>query len=282
MTIRVSCLSLFVVFAQAAPQPAAGLLIKNAQLIDGTGAAARRADVRVAGDTIAAVGDSLAAQAGERVIDAGGKVLAPGFIDMHSHADRGMDETPDVATQVMQGITTAVVGQDGGSELPISDFYDRLARVKPAINYATAVGHGTVRKLVMGGDYKRAATAAEIDTLKGLVDRGMRDGAIGLSSGLEYDPGFYSTTAEPVALGSVVSTYGGAYMRHRRTEHERAFDSWREAIEIGRRNNIPVEISHIKLGVKPDWGRAAQGLKILEDARPEGVRLMAAWDPSPY
>src|SRR3989475_12440903 len=118
---------------------------------------------------------------------------------MHSHADRGMDETPDVATQVMQGITTAVVGQDGGSELPISDFYDRLARVKPAINYATAVGHGTVRKLVMGGDYKRAATAAEIDTMKVLVDRGMRDGANGLSSCLDNGPRSYSTTDELVS-----------------------------------------------------------------------------------
>jgi len=103
MTIRVICLSLFVVFAQAGRQPASGLLIRNTQLIDGTGAAARRADVRVAGDTIAAVGENLTAPPGERVIDAGGKVLAPGFIDMHSHADRGMDETPDVATQVMQG-----------------------------------------------------------------------------------------------------------------------------------------------------------------------------------
>ena len=282
MTIRVICLSLFVVFAQAGRQPASGLLIKNTQLIDGTGAAARRADVRVAGDTIVAVGENLMAQPGERVIDAGGKVLAPGFIDMHSHADRGIDETPDVATQVMQGITTAVVGQDGGSELPIVDFYDRLARVKPAIDYATAVGHGTVRKLVMGGDYKRAATAAEIDTMKVLVDRGMRDGAIGLSSGLEYDPGFYSTTDELVALGSVVSKYGGYYMSHVRNENEGAFASWREAIEIGRRNNIPVEISHIKLGVKPVWGRAAEGLKILEDARREGVRVMADWYPYTY
>src|SRR5262249_57076025 len=134
------------------------------QPIDGAGAAARRADVRVAGDTIAAVGEHLAPLPGDRVIDAGGNVLAPGFIDMHSHADRGIDETPDASTQVMQGITTAVVGQDGGSELPIVDFYERMLRLKPAINYATAVGHGTVRKLVMGSDYKRAATPAEIET----------------------------------------------------------------------------------------------------------------------
>ena len=282
MTLRVIVLSLLAVFAQTARQPSSGLLIKNAQVVDGTGAPGRRADVRVAGDTIAAVGDNLAPQPGERVIDAAGKVLAPGFIDMHSHADRGMDETPDVATQVMQGITTAVVGQDGSSELPIADFYERLARVKPAINYATSVGHGTVRKLVMGGDYKRAATAAEIDTMKALVDRGMRDGAIGLSSGLEYDPGFYSKTDELVALGSVVAKYGGIYSSHVRNENEGAFDAWREAIEVGRRNNIPVEISHIKLAVKPAWGRAAEGLKILEDARRDGVTVMADWYPYTY
>ena len=282
MTFRVCLLSLLALFAQAGRQPPAGLLIKNAQLVDGTGTPARRADVRVVGDTIAAIGDTIAVQPGERVIDVGGKILAPGFIDMHSHADRGIDETPDAATQVRQGITTAVVGQDGGSELPIADFYDRLARLRPAINYATAVGHGTVRKLVMGGDYKRAATPAEIDTMKALVDRGMRDGAIGLSSGLEYDPGFYSKTEEMVALGSVVAKYGGYYMSHVRNENEGAFDSWREAIEVGRRNNLPVEISHIKLGVKPVWGRAAEGLKILEDARREGVRVMADWYPYTY
>jgi N-acyl-D-amino-acid deacylase len=282
MTIRVSVLIFLAVFAQAGRQPATGLLIRNAQLIDGTGAPARRADVRVSGDAIAAIGDSLTAQAGERVIDAAGKVLSPGFIDMHSHADRGLDETPDASTQVMQGITTAVVGQDGGSELPITDFYEHLTRVKPAINYATAVGHGTVRKLVMGGDYKRAATAAEIETMKTLVDRGMRDGAVGLSSGLEYDPGFYSKTDELVALGSVVAKFGGYYSSHVRNENEGAFDSWREAIEIGRRNDIPVEISHIKLGVKPVWGRAAEGLKILEDARRDGVRVMADWYPYTY
>ena len=282
MTIRVIFLVLLALFAQADRQPATGLLIANAQLIDGTGAAARRADVRVTGDTIAAVGEHLAPLPGDRIVDAAGKVLAPGFIDMHSHADRGIDETPDASTQVMQGITTAVVGQDGGSELPIADFYERIARLKPAINYATAVGHGTVRKLVMGGDYKRAATLAEIETMKVLVDRGMRDGAIGLSSGLEYDPGFYSKTDELIALGSVVAKYGGYYMSHVRNENEGAFDSWREAIEIGRRNNIPVEISHIKLGVKPVWGRAAEGLKILEDARRGGVKVMADWYPYTY
>lgn len=282
MPQRILLLLLLAAAPLAGQPPAAPLLIRNAELVDGTGAPARRADVRVSGDAIVAVAAGLTPEPGERVIDAGGLVLAPGFIDMHSHADRGLDETPDAATQLRQGITTAVVGQDGGGELPISDFFERIARLRPGINYATAVGHGTVRSLVMGADFKRAATAAEIETMKALVDRGMRDGALGLSSGLEYDPGFYATTDELVALGSVVARYGGLYSSHVRNENEGAFDSWREAIEIGRRNNIPVEISHIKLGVKPVWGRAAEGLKILEDARRDGVRVMADWYPYTY
>ncbi len=281
MTIRGFVLAVLLVLAQSAPKTP-GILLRNAQLIDGTGASARHADVRIAGDTIAVVGARLDPQAGERVIDVAGRVLAPGFIDMHSHADRGLDDMPDAATQVRQGITTAVVGQDGSSDFPIANFYSHLAQLRPAINYATSVGHGTVRTKVMGDDFKRAATAVEIEKMKALVDDGMRDGAIGLSSGLEYDPGFYSNTDELVALGSVVARYHGIYSSHVRNENEGAFDSWREAIEIGRRNGIPVEISHIKLGVKPVWGRAAEGVSIIENARRGGVRVMADWYPYTY
>ncbi len=281
MTIRVSLLALLLGFAQPGGGSTA-TLIRNAQLIDGTGSAPRQADVRIAGDTIAEVADRLAPRAGERVIDAQGRVLAPGFIDMHSHADRGLDDMPNAETQVRQGITTAVVGQDGSSDLPVAGFYAHLAQLRPAINYATSVGHGTVRSRVMGEGFKRAATSDEIEKMKALVDEGMRDGAIGLSSGLEYDPGFYSKTDELVALGSVVAKYHGIYSSHVRNENEGAFDSWREAIEIGRRNNIPVEISHIKLGVKPVWGRAAEGIRIIDEARRAGVRVMADWYPYTY
>ena len=282
MTFRACAVVLLAVFTQGPARPPASVLIRGGQLVDGSGTPARRADVRIVGDTIATVADTFEAQPGDRVIEATGKVVAPGFIDMHSHADRGLDEMPDASSQLLQGITTAIVGQDGSSELPISDFYERIARLHPAINYATAVGHGTVRKLVMGADYKRAATRAEIETMKALVERGMLDGAIGLSSGLEYDPGFYATTDELVALGGVVAKYGGYYASHVRNENERAFESWREAIEIGRRNHIPVEISHIKLAVTPVWGRAADGLRVLDDARREGVRVMADWYPYTY
>ena len=281
MTFRATVFGLLLVFAQE-PRGPHGILITNVQLIDGTGSPERRAEVRIDGDTITAVARKVTPRAGERVIDGRGEILAPGFIDMHSHADRGLDDMPNATTQVRQGITTAVVGQDGSSEWPIAAFYDHLTRLHPGINYATAVGHGTIRSRVMGQDFKRAATADEVAAMKALVDEGMRDGAIGLSSGLEYDPGFYSKTEELVALGSVVAKYGGFYMSHVRNENEGAFDAWREAIEIGRRNGIPVEISHIKLGVRPVWGRAAGGLQLLEQARRSGVRVLADWYPYTY
>lgn len=266
----------------SAPSGPQGLLIRDGTVIDGTGGPPRAVSIRVRGDTIAAVAADLVATGGEQIVDAAGLMVAPGFIDIHSHADRGMESHPDAASQVLQGITTAIVGQDGGGTLPVSDFFDSVASIRPAINYATSVGHGTVRSLVLGGDFKRAATPAEIDTMKGLVDRAMLDGALGLSSGLEYDPGFYARPAELVALARVAARHGGFYSSHVRDEENTVFDAWREAIEVGRKARLPVQISHIKLASKPVWGKTAEGLKILEDAKREGIAVMADWYPYTY
>src|SRR3954463_3522655 len=157
-------------------QGPSGLLIKGGALIDGTGAPRRSADVRISGDTIVDVGANLTPKPGEAVIDATGRVVTPGFIDMHSHADRGLEDPPDAASQIQQGITLSLVGQDGGGDLPVSDFFERFSRVHPAINVMTSVGHGAVRGIVLGGDFKRAATPAEIEIMKALVDRAMKDG----------------------------------------------------------------------------------------------------------
>jgi N-acyl-D-amino-acid deacylase len=272
----------FQVGARAQARPPSSILIANGAVVDGTGAPSRRAAVRIEGDTIVEVGDRLAERPGERVIDAAGLVVAPGFIDMHSHASRQIGDRPDAESQVRQGITTTLVGQDGSSDLPVADFFEAIDRVRPAINIATLVGAGTVRSVVLGGDYRRAATPAEIEVMKALVDRGMQDGAIGLSSGLEYDPGFYATPDEMTALASVVARYGGFYSSHVRDEEREAFAAWREAIDVGRRAGVPVVISHIKVAVKPVWGTAAQGLRILEEARRAGVRVMADWYPYTY
>jgi N-acyl-D-amino-acid deacylase len=268
--------------AGAHQNPPRTILIAGGTLIDGTGGVPRRADVRLRGDTIAEIAASLSPLADERVVDASGQTVAPGFIDMHSHADRGIGEHPDASSQVLQGITTSVVGQDGGGTMPVSDFFAEIESSHPAINFAAMVGHGTVRGLVLGADYKRKATSAEIETMKALVDRGMRDGALGLSSGLEYDPGFYAETSEVVELARVAGRYGGLYASHVRDEENTVLDAWREAIDVGRKAGVPVEISHMKLASKPVWGRAADGLALLESARRDGVTVMADWYPYTY
>src|SRR3954453_23261784 len=204
--------------AAAQSQSPSGLLVRNGRVVDGTAAPARPADVRIEGDTIVAIGTGLEPRAGERVRGARGLVVSPGFIDMHSHAGDGIDDAPDSASQVRQGVTTALVGQDGGGELPVASFFDGIDRTRPTINFAASVGHGTVRHIVMGADYKRAATTAEIATMQVLVERGMRDGAVGLASGLEYDPGFYATVDELVALAAVAGRFGGFYSSHVRDE----------------------------------------------------------------
>ena len=266
----------------ATQAPAPGILLVNGSVIDGTGTPARPAAVRLRGDRIVEIAASLSPAAGETVLDVSGLVVAPGFIDLHSHADRGIEEKPDASSQVMQGITTAVVGQDGGGPMPVSDFIERIQTVHPAINYATSVGHGTVRGIVMGGDFKRAATAAEIETMKALVDRGMRDGAVGLSSGLEYDPGFYSTPDEVVALARVAAQHGGYYSSHVRDEENTVLDAWREAIDVGRKAKLPVQISHMKLASKPVWGKSPEALRLLEDAKREGLDVTGDWYPYTY
>jgi N-acyl-D-amino-acid deacylase len=266
----------------AAQTPPPGLLIRNGIVVDGTGGPERRADVRISGDRIVEVAATLEPRGGERVIDAAGKVVAPGFIDTHSHADRGIQSAPDAASQVRQGITTAIVGQDGGGDLPVSDFLDEVERVKPSINYATTVGHGTVRGIVMGADFKRPATAGEIEVMKALVDRGMRDGALGLSSGLEYDPGFYAAPSELVELARVAAAHGGYYTSHVRDEENEVLAAWAEAIDVGRQAKLPVLLSHVKMASKPVWGRAAEGLALLQKAEQSGVRVRADWYPYTY
>jgi N-acyl-D-amino-acid deacylase len=274
--------ALCVCVLQVPATKAGAILIVGAQLVDGTGGAVRRASIRITGDRIVEVAAHINPGPDDQVLDANGLTVAPGFIDMHSHADRGIDEHPDAASQILQGITTAVVGQDGGSALPVSDFFRSIDTIHPAINYVTAVGHGTVRGIVLGGDFKRSATPSEIETMKTLVERGMLDGAIGLSSGLEYDPGFYAQASEVVELARVAAKHGGFYSSHVRDEENGALDAFREAIDVGRQAHLPVEISHIKLASKPVWGKAADALKLLEEARREGIDVAADWYPYTY
>ena len=258
---------------------AASVLIVNAVVVDGTGAPRRPAAVRLGGDRIAEVG-ALAPAPGETVVDARGLVLAPGIIDTHSHGDRGLFAHADALATVSQGISTIVVGQDGGSPWPLSDFFARLDREPAAINVASYAGHGRIRGKVMGDDFRRPARPEEVARMRELLAQEMKAGALGLSSGLEYDPGIFSARSEVLDLARVAAAAGGRYISHIRSEDRYFWDAIDEIVTIGREAKLPVQVSHIKLAMHSLWGQADRLLKTLNDARAAGVDITA--DIYPY
>ena len=260
---------------------APGFLISDVRVIDGSGSAAFAADVRVSNGLIDALG-SLAACTDELVVDGGGLTLAPGFIDSHSHADGDIFEVPDALAAVSQGITTTVVGQDGGSPFPLADFFSRLRELRPAVNFAAYAGHNTIREAVLGADSKRIATDEEIAAMAEMLSNELEAGALGLSTGLEYEPGIYSATAEVIVLARVAADAGGRYISHIRSEDRWFEDSIDEIIAIGRETGMPVQISHIKLAMTSLWGRAGEILEKLDAARAEGVQISADIYPYEY
>lgn len=256
------------------------LLIRGGLVVDGSGRAGRVADVRIVDGRIDALG-RLAPRPGEKVLDAAGLVVAPGFIDAHSHTDRPMTQNPTLESQVRQGITTAIVGQDGGSTLPISKFFADLERNRPAINFATFAGHGSIRDGVMGEDYKRVATDAELQKMRDALDQAMKDGALGLSSGLEYDPGFYSGSVEVIELAKVAARHGGIYISHTRADGGASnMQSLEELRLVAKEAGIPAQISHIKLAVPEVWRQAPDVLRWMAEHRRKGLDLTA--DVYPY
>jgi N-acyl-D-amino-acid deacylase len=256
-----------------------GTVIVNARVLDGSGAPARAVAVRIVGDRIVEVG-ALRAKLGDRVVDAGGLTLAPGFIDTHSHHDRGLLEQRDALAIVSQGATTIVAGQDGGSRTPLAGFFARLERTPAAVNVASYVGHGTVRSAVMGDDFRRVATAAEVGRMREIVEAEMRAGALGLSTGLEYDPGIYSSRGEVLELARAVAPFGGRYISHVRSEDRAFWQAIDEIIAIGRDARIPVQISHVKLAMRSLWGQTDSLFRMLDRARAAGVDVTA--DVYPY
>jgi N-acyl-D-amino-acid deacylase len=256
-------------------------LIVNARILDGSGGPARSGSVRIRNDRIAEVGE-LRAVPGELVVDARGLALAPGFIDTHSHHDRGIFEMRDALAAVSQGITTIVVGQDGGSRSPLNEFFARLEREPPTVNVASYSGHGSLREQVMGEDFKRVATAQEIDRMRELLRADMEAGALGLSTGLEYDPGIYSAPQEVIELAKAASAFSGRYISHIRSEDRHFWRAIDEIITIGREARIPVQISHIKLAMRSLWGHADSLIRVLDRARVAGVDVTADIYPYTY
>jgi N-acyl-D-amino-acid deacylase len=253
--------------------------ILKANIVDGTGARARVGNVRIDGGKIICVGKCSPIK-GDIIINGKGLILAPGFIDTHSHHDRHIDKRPDALAAINQGVTTVVVGEDGDSALPLSTFFDARKTNPSTINFASYVGHGTVRGAVMGADYKRAATPEEIAKMEALVEGAMKEGALGLSTGLEYDPGIYSTREEVVALSKAAAKYNGRYISHMRSEDIAIEDAIDEVIEIGRQAKIPVQVSHLKIAMVDKWGQADKIIDKLNKARAEGIDITA--DVYPY
>ncbi len=264
-----------------AAAPAETTLVVNAVVIDGTGAPARRASVRIADGRILAVGGLHRAR-GERVVDARGLVLAPGFIDTHAHYDDSLFARPDALPAVSQGITTVVVGQDGMHPYPLADFLGRLDHAPAAVNVAAYAGHGTIRRLVLGDDFRRAASAAEMDSMRALLARELAVGALGLSTGLEYDPGIYSAPEEVLTLARATAAARGRYISHLRSEDRRFYSAVSELLAIGREARLPVQLSHAKLAMRSLWGGASKLLARLDSARQSGVDVTLDVYPYPY
>ena len=279
--LRWSILPLVAAGAWCAPAAAAdaGLVIVNASIVDGTGAAARPGTVRVVDGRIRGVGD-CPAEAGDQRVDAAGLTLAPGFIDTHSHHDEGLAERRDAAPVAAQGVTTIVVGQDGFSALPVAGQFAAFTAQPAAVNIASYVGHGSVREAVMGQDAKRAARPEEIARMKDLVAKAMDAGALGLSTGLEYEPALYSTREEVLELARVAAAHHGRYISHMRSEDVGLDDAIGELLAIGRATGMPVQISHLKIAMVDKWGQAGDVIKRLDAARAEGIDVTA--DAYPY
>ena len=258
-----------------------GFLITNVEVIDGSGSPAFSTNVRVSNGLITDIG-KLTRCDGETVVDGGGHTLGPGFIDTHSHADGLIFEQPDALSAVSQGITTVVVGQDGGSPYPLADFYSRLEDTPATVNVASYAGHNTIREMALGENFRRVATADEIGVMSRLLAGELDSGALGLATGLEYDPGIHSNTDEVLAMAKVAAAAGGRYISHIRSEDRWFEDAIDEIILIGRETGMPVQISHIKLAMKRLWGSADDTLAKLDLARAEGVQISADIYPYEY
>lgn len=259
-------------------RPAYDLIIRGGRVVDGTGSPWVRADVAIAGDTIAAVAYKIDAPAA-RVIDATGMVVSPGFIDIHTHARRGIFDVPTADNYTRQGVTTIYEGQDGSSPLPIKAFLDRVAATRISPNFGTFVGQGSAREAVIG-DVDRKATPAEIERMREIVRQGMRDGAVGLSTGLFYVPGIFTPTDEVIELAKVAGEMGGIHVSHMRNEATGVLDSVRETIAIGERGGLPTQVTHHKIIGVQNWGKSADTLRLVLEARARGVDVTI--DQYPY
>jgi N-acyl-D-amino-acid deacylase len=254
------------------------VVLLNGTIIDGSGKARVRGNVRIRDGQIVDIGTFRPA-AGEATLDVNGLVVAPGFVDIHNLSLAGIRRDHGAATQVAQGITTILLGPDGTGPIAIEDFVTPFED-DVAVNIMTLVGHGTVRRSVMAEDYKREANPDEIRLMEEHVEYAMREGAFGLSSDLRADPASYSTTAEVITLAKVAARYGGIFVTHLRDDSDKVIESINEAITVGREAKIRVQISSVRSGTASARARSAQVLAEIDKARAQGVDIAA--DLYPY
>lgn len=246
------------------------LVIRHAHLIDGTGRPAESGDLAVRDGRIAAVGHFEGR--GRTEIDAEGRALAPGFIDVHTHSE-DIAELPTAENFVRMGVTTIITGNCGTSRIDVGQFFAELVKTKVAVNVATLIGHNTVRFQVMGGSFARPPTAAELAEMQRLIDRALQEGALGLSTGLIYLPGTFAKTEELVELARTVAARGGIYTSHMRYENYRIREALDEVVRIAREAKVRAHVSHLKLAGPAAWGQADDILAYLDHARADGLAI---------
>ena len=263
-------------FSLAAQQ--ADILIKNGKILDGTGNSWHYGDIAVQNGKIIAMG-KLAKWTATKTIDATGLIVAPGFIDVHTHIEGEEKRQPTADNFIYDGVTTVVTGNCGGSNVNISTYFSMLDSLHLSINVASLIGHNDVRKAAMGSA-NRDPSEEEMKKMEFIVEQAMKDGAVGLSTGLIYIPGTYSKTEEVVRLAKVASKYNGIYASHMRDEGDSVTQAIEEAMHIGREAKMPVEISHFKLSGQQNWGRSKETVPMIMKARAEGLDVTI--DQYPY
>jgi len=270
----------FVALGQNDPgdNPDCDILIKNGKIVDGTGNNWYYGNVAVKYGKIFKIGRDVNVPA-KKTIDASGLIIAPGFIDVHTHLEGDEAKDPNATNFIMDGVTTCITGNCGSSNIDIEKYLQFIDSLKLSINVATLIGHNDVREKVMGRA-DRDATPREMQQMKDIVDKAMRDGAVGFSTGLIYIPGTYTKTPEIVALAKVAAKYNGVYTTHMRNEGDSVTEAINEALTIGREAKIPVEISHFKLSGQQNWGRSKETVPMIEAARKEGIEVTI--DQYPY
>ena len=255
------------------------LLIRNGRIVDGSGNPWYRAEIAIKSGKIVAIGPDLAANEAVEVLDAGGMVIAPGFIDVHTHVEGSLEDTPTADNFLYDGVTTIITGNCGSSNTNLADYFAKLRTLQISPNFASLMGHNAVRRAVMKLS-RRNPSPEELVKMEAIMDQGMRDGAVGLSTGLIYIPGTYASTAEVIALAKVAAKYRGVYASHIRNEADSVLPAIREAIDIGRQAGLPVEISHLKTSGRNNWDRSSELIAAVEAARAEGIDVNV--DQYPY